>query len=137
MLPTGPALEHPAAPLLLQYATSGCPANVTDPFPLEALEAAIKRGAHPSARAPKAAAALLKETQEKVGQGYARLIPWEELKQNLPKNIRISPIAAIPHKSRDFRMILDLSYMFTIEGELWPSVNMSSHCWRYTLEQQV
>ena len=127
MLPTGPALEHPAAPLLLQYATSGCPATVTDPFPLEALEAAIKRGAHPSARAPKAAAALLKETQEKVGQGYARLIPWEELKQNLPKNIRISPIAAIPHKSRDFRMILDLSYMFTIEGELWPSVNMSSH----------
>ena len=102
MLPTGPALDHPAAPLLLQYATSGCPAPVTDPFPLSALEAAIARGAHPSATAPKAAAALRKEVQEKVAQGYARLIPWTDLRQNLPTNIRISPIAAIPHKSRDF-----------------------------------
>jgi len=127
MLPTGPALDHPAAPLLLQYANEGCPANVRDSFTLHELTAAIERGAHPSACKPAAAAALLKETTEKVAQGYARLIPWDDLKNNLPPNIRISPIAAIPHKSRAFRMILDLSYMFNIDGTPWPSVNMSSN----------
>jgi hypothetical protein len=126
MLPTGLALDHPAGALLQQYATTGCPATVSDPFTLNALEAAIHRGAHPSARSPAAIAALHKEVQEKVDQGFARLIPWDTLKQNLPTNIRISPIAAIPHKTRDFRMILDLSYMFTIDGTPWPSVNDSS-----------
>ena len=111
MFPTGPALDHPAAPLLQHYANHGCPANVSDPFPLPALEAAIKRGAHPSARTPATADALRKEVHEKVAQGYARLIPWEDLKKDLPKSIRISPIAAIPHKSRDYRMILNLSYI--------------------------
>jgi hypothetical protein len=126
MSPSGPALEHPAAPLLHQYATTGCPATVSNSFPLAVLEKAIQRGAHPSATTPQAAAALHREVQEKVAQGYARLIPWEDLKRNLPNNIRISPIAAIPHKSRDFRMILDLSYTFTIDGVAWPSVNESS-----------
>eukprot|EP00797_Seminavis_robusta_P014093 Sro2145_g316350.1 n/a (258) ;mRNA; f:5112-6003 len=93
---------------------------------MEALEAAIKRGAHPSAQAPEAATALRKEVEEKVAQGYARLIPWTELKKSLPSNIRISPIAAIPHKSRAYRMILDLSYMFTLDGIPWSSVNTAS-----------
>ena len=122
MMPSGIALDHPATPLLHQYATHGCPATVSH----QALEAAIKRGAHPSARSPAATAALCQEVQEKVTQGYARLIPWDTLKKNLPPNIRISPIAAIPHKTRDFRMILDLSYMFTIDGVPWPLVNEST-----------
>ncbi|CAB9522272.1 expressed unknown protein [Seminavis robusta] len=123
---SGPALQHPAASLLQEYADQGCPAPVQDPFTLDALEAAIKRGAHTSAQAPEAAAALKKEVTEKVAQGYARLIPWDELKKSLPPNIRISPIAAIPHKSRAFRMILDLSYMFTLDGIPWSSVNTAS-----------
>ena len=127
MMPSGIALDHPAAPLLEQYATTGCPATVSNPFTLEALEAAIRRGAHPSARSPAATAALHQEVQEKVAQGYARLIPWDTLKKQLPPNIRISPIAAIPHKTRDYRMILDLSYMFSIDGLPWPSVNDSTH----------
>ena len=127
MLPTGPALDHPAAPLLQTYAREGCPANVQEPFSLQELEAAIARGAHPSACEPEAAKALLAETKDKVAKGYARLIPWDDLKKSLPSNIRISPIAAIPHKSRAYRMILDLSYMFNIDGTLWPSVNMASN----------
>ena len=112
--------------MLQAYSKAGCPAHVQDSFTLDALEAAIRRGAHPSARSAKAAAALHLEVQEKVAQGYARLIPWEDLKKALPTNMRISPIAAIPHKSRDYRMILDLSYMFKIDGHEWPSVNDSS-----------
>ena len=127
MQPTGPALAHPAAPMLQRFAEEGCPGPITQSFGLEQLEHAIRRGAHPSARSYKARAALHLEVQEKVAQGYARLIPWEHLKKALPPSIRISPIAAIPHKTRDFRMILDLSYMFTIDGTPWQSVNEASN----------
>ena len=127
MQPTGPALRHPAAPLLQRYSEQGCPANIEPTYPLDLLEQAIKRGAHPSATTAAAAKALRLETEEKVRQGYARLIPWSELRDNLPANIRISPIAAIPHKSRDFRMILDLSFGFSREGTPWPSVNESTN----------
>jgi hypothetical protein len=98
LLPTGPALDHPAAPLLLQYATSGCPAPVKDSFPLSALEAAIARGAHPSATAPKAAAALQKEVQEKVAQGYARLIthPMDRLTAKSPHQHQDQPDCCNP-----------------------------------------
>ena len=127
MEPTGPALAHAFAPTLQQYADTGCPTSVSDSFNLSQLEEAIAYGAHLSARNPKAAAALHLEVQEKVKQGYARLIPWEHLKKALPPNMRISPIAAIPHKSRDYRMILDLSYMFTFDGTPWQSVNEASN----------
>ena len=65
-MPSGVALEHPATPLLKHYATNGCPANVSYPITLDALEVAINWGAHPSARSLAAIAALHKEVQEKV-----------------------------------------------------------------------
>ena len=42
---------------------------------------------------------------------------------NPPKNLKISPIAAIPHKSRDFRMILNMSYTFRFGDEVVEAVN--------------
>jgi len=47
---------------------------------------------------------------EKVAQGYARIVLWDKIKNNLPKKLKISPIAAMPHKSRLFHTILDLSF---------------------------
>jgi hypothetical protein len=99
MAPSGEALLHPAAPLLLEIATLGCKADVGEAWTMEMLEAAIKKGAHPSALQPDAAGQLWEETLEKVAQGYARLVTWAEIKNNPPKNLKISPIAAIPHKS--------------------------------------
>ena len=66
---------------------------------MEMLEAAIEKGSHPSAMEPEAAGQLRAETLEKVAQGYARLVTWAELKRNRPRNLKISPIMAIPHKS--------------------------------------
>ena len=72
-----------------------------------------RHGAHPSAETPKATAALRKKALEKVNQNFAKLIPWRKIRKQLlrglHKNTKVSPIAAIPHKSRLFRMILDLS----------------------------
>ena len=110
MAPAGPALDHPAASLLQHYATNGCPADCGDDWTLQQLEAAIERGAHPSAREPVAAEALYIETMEQVAQGFARLVLWDDLKKHLPANLKVSPIAAIPHKSRAYRKIVDLSF---------------------------
>ena len=49
MVPRGAALSHPAANLLLKYATKGCPADCGDDWTHEQMEAAIQRGPHPSA----------------------------------------------------------------------------------------
>ena len=123
MHPNGPALAHPAAPLLIDFAMEGPSVGIDLEHPLEVLTAAIHRGAHPSAAQLDAAMALRQETLEKVEQGFAQLIPWKKLLRHLPKKLKLSPIAAIPHKSRAYRMILDLSFAFEVNGVTWPSVN--------------
>ncbi len=66
-----------------------------------------KREFFPLARTPEAALELRTETLEKIQQGYARLVKWDNIKDNPPRNLKISPIAAIPHNSRKYHMILD------------------------------
>ena len=125
--PSGPALEHPAAPLLLELATVGCTVANSDEWTIEALEATIDTGAHPSALVPEAAQQLRDKTLEKVAQGFARLVAWANVKDRPPKTLKISPIAAIPHKSRGFRMILDLSWGITVGTNVQKSVNDGTH----------
>jgi hypothetical protein len=109
--------------MLLDFAHEGCPAETGPDWHLGLLDEAVRRGAHPSAQESVAAEALHKETMEKVTKGFARIIPWKELRKNLPAQLKVSPIAAIPHKSRLFRMILDLSFGFRYLEEVHPSVN--------------
>ena len=126
VLPRGPALEHPAAPLLMEYATNGCDAAIHTQWSMEMLEAAISRSAHPSALEPEPAVQLQTETLEKVDQGYAQLVAWDSIKHNPPPMLKISPIAAIPHKSWGYHMILNLSYGVTTGTICHPSVNEST-----------
>jgi hypothetical protein len=109
--------------MLLDFAHDGCPAETGTDWHLDLLDEAVRRGAHPSAKEGIAAEALHKETMDKVAQGFARLVPWKELRKNLPAKLKVSPIAAIPHKSRLFRMILDLSFGFRHLDVVHPSVN--------------
>ncbi len=41
---------------------------------------------------------------------------WDSIKRNPPSQLKISPIAAIPHKSRGFRSILDLSFSLRLKN---------------------
>ena len=113
MYPGRLAQRHPFGPTLKQYGTDGCPVHIMDKWGLAQLDAAVAYGAHPSAETPEATAALRAEALEKVEQGFAKLISWKHLRKLIlaghHKHTKISPIAAIPHKSRLFRMILDLS----------------------------
>jgi len=127
MAPSGEALNHPAADMLLEFATTGCPVDTGPKWSKDMLNAALKKGAHPSALDPIASAQLRAESLEKADQGFCRLVAWNDIAENPPQNLKISPIAAVPHKSRGFRMILDLSYGVSIEGERMPSVNEATN----------
>ena len=74
------------------------------------------RGAHRSALTILARKELSKETVEKVKNGFAKIVRYGDIKDRLPENLKISPVAMIPHKSRQFRCILDLSFCLKIDG---------------------
>ena len=126
MLPRHEVLTHPAGPDLLRYAVDGCPVDCGEQWSKQRIEAAIAKGAHASAEAPGAAEACRKEALERVADGSCRLVTWKDIENNIPPNLKVSPIAAVPHKSRIYRMILDLSYQIKVNGKKLKSVNETS-----------
>ena len=124
MYPRGRALHHPAAALLTEWATYGCPAYTGGEWSREQMQAAIDRGPHQSAMTPEALAHFKEEVEEKVRLGQARLVEWDTIKHDPPPQLKISPVAAIPHKSKAYRSILDLSFRLRLEdGGVIPAVN--------------
>ena len=64
------------------------------------------------------------EVADEVAKGQARVVLWDDIKHDHPKQLKISPVAAIPHKSRAYRSILDLSFALRLDdGGTVPSVN--------------
>ena len=57
MFPRNNVLQHPAAKMLLKWATQGCPLNCGSDWDLNRMEAAINKAAHPSAQSREAAKA--------------------------------------------------------------------------------
>ena len=74
-----------------------------------------------------AATLCCNEALKRVKDGCAKLIKWDNIKHNPPVNLKILPLAAIPHKSREFRMILDLSYNIKVNNTKLQSVNKTSN----------
>ena len=126
MWPRTHALHHEAAPMLLHYAKHGCPVDCGENWSLDHILKMLKRGPHQSAYAPGAIEQLRQETQDKIKQGYARIVKWKDIKDNLPPTLKISPMAMIPHKSKKYRCILDLSFQLRHNNILYPSVNTST-----------
>jgi hypothetical protein len=102
MEPTNYALNHDAAPLLNDYATNGCPVDCGPDWSREHIEALLHRGPHKSSTSKAAIKQLRDETRDKIKHGYARLVHWSEIKNDIPKKLKISPVAMIPHKSKKF-----------------------------------
>ena len=127
MWPRKYALEHDAKTLLSSYAEQGCPVDCGPTWTVEHIKLALLRGPHISAKQKIAAIQLQKETKEKIKHGYARTVQWKDIKDNVPPQLKISPIAMIPHKSRKFRAILDLSFSLYNKGAKHPSVNETTN----------
>jgi hypothetical protein len=73
---------------------------------------------------PKAIAHFKAESKEKVTAGQVQIVVWDDIKDNSPPQLKVSPIAAIPRKSKDFQSILDLSFRLRLRnGGFLDSVN--------------
>lgn len=123
MHPSAKARAHPAFPILYDYATKGCPVDCGPAWTPIHIRRALERGNHPSALEPEAVEALKQETQEKVNNKYARVVKWKDIKNNIPPTLKVSPVAMIPHKSKKYRTILDLSFNLRYERQKYESVN--------------
>ena len=110
MCPLGLAVHHPAYETLKRYATEGCPVKTGRNWTKEEINAAVMRGPHESALSEEAISHFAAEAKEKVASNQARLVCYKNFKGDFPTKMKVSPIAAIPHKSKSFRSILDLSF---------------------------
>ena len=128
MWPRTFARNHNATPLLDSYAEHGCPVDCGPNWSTEQIMEALQYGAHPTASLPEARQCLLDETAGKVQNGFARTVRWGDIKNNLPPNFKLSPVAMIPHKSRKYRCILDLSFQLKRKHNQTPfeSVNTAT-----------
>ncbi len=124
MAPRGLACAHPAGNLLHEWELYGCPTMTGREWTIDEIQAAVERGPHQSALADNAIEHFRHEVEEKVAAGQARVILWEDIQHNPPPHLKVSPVAAIPHKSKAFRTILDLSFRLHLtNGGVVPSVN--------------
>ena len=62
------------------------------------MQVAIVMGHHHSALLDEAIAHFRAKVEEKVRIGQAKLVAWDSLKDNPPPELKILPIAVIPHK---------------------------------------
>ena len=123
VFPRWRATRHPAAPMLKEYATRGCPVQTGEDWTAEQLQAAVEKGPHSSALEDNAIAQIQVEAREKVAQEFAKIYRWEDLKKDLPRALKLPPLVMIPHESRKYRAILDLSFQMIVSGQTLPSVN--------------
>ena len=120
------ATQHPAAKLLTILSEMGCPVDTGPDWSEEEILAALARGPHVSAKITEALQCLHIETEEKLKGGYVTKQRWGDIKHNYPKNLKLSPLAMIPHKSRKYRCILDLSFQLKLNGKKIDSVNQTT-----------
>lgn len=71
---------------------------------------AVQRGPHVSALTPEARKLVLEEVMYQIDAGFSEVVLWDDVKANMPANLKISPLAVIPQTNRRGRLILDLSF---------------------------
>ncbi|KAG7352982.1 hypothetical protein IV203_009030 [Nitzschia inconspicua] len=126
MFPRNIALRHPAAPTLLDWAINGCPTTCGPNWTLHQLNAYLTYGNHSSTHTPLATQAIQAETNEKVKAGICEAVPWSQIRLTNPPTLKVSPLAAIPHKTRRFRLIHDLSFSLPHSSGSFSPVNAFS-----------
>jgi hypothetical protein len=76
----------------------------------EAIDIAVERGPHPTAREADAIALVHEDIDYQVQAGFTEVVYWDEIKDSLPAHFKVSPVAVIPQTGRRGRIILDLSF---------------------------
>jgi hypothetical protein len=91
------------------------------------IEQLLLQGPHRSSTNKAAIKQLRDKTNTKLQHGYARIVKWSDIKRNIPPKLKISPVAMIPHKSKKFRCILDLTFKLFTKGKAFPFVNETTN----------
>ncbi len=108
-------MAHPTGDLLAKWSQLGCTTRTGKPWSKQVMWEAVAWGPHQSLLSPKALAHFTKESIEKVQAGQAKLFMWDDIKDNPPAQLKILPVAAIPHKLKAFHSILDLSFCLQLK----------------------
>jgi hypothetical protein len=85
-------MTHPAAEMLLDWATFGCPTKTGKPWSRSGLEEAIARGPHQSALSPKAIKHFALEIREKFQTKQAQVVEWDSIKEKPTAKLRSHPL---------------------------------------------
>jgi hypothetical protein len=110
MQPQPLADVHPFTPTLKEW-RHGIEVDCGPEWTWEVIKAAVARGPHPTACTHEAIALYEEDIEYQRQAGFCKVIPWEELKQLRPPNLKISPVAAVPQVSCCPCIILDLSFL--------------------------
>ena len=73
------------------------------------IEAAIARSPHQWALTTKALKLFEEDIMYQVEAGFAKVVLWGDIKHDLPSQLKVSPVAAMPQQNRRDMIILDLS----------------------------
>lgn len=111
------AERHPFGATLKEW-EQGVPVHCGPDWAREAIEEAVLRGPHVSAMTPEARALVLEDVLYQVEAGFSEIVLWDDIKDDLPSQLKVSPLAVIPQKDRRGRLILDLS--FGVRGSYGP-----------------
>ena len=103
------AERHPFGETLEEY-ERGVPVDCGDNWTKDSIYEAVKRGPHTSALTPEAIRLITEDVMYQVDAGFSRIVLWEDLKENMPPNLKVSPLAVVPQTGRRGRLILDLSF---------------------------
>jgi hypothetical protein len=103
------SMLHPFAGHLKDW-EKGVPVNCGQAWSREAIDTAVERGPHPTARDPESFKLVHEDLAYQVAAGLTEIVLWDDIKDNLPTTFKISPVAVIPQRNRRGRIILDLSF---------------------------
>jgi hypothetical protein len=109
MSPSACVNFHPFTETLREW-EEGVPVDCGDDWTLEHIDAAVAQGPHQSAMTPESLELIQEDIAYQVRAGYAEVVEWSWLRENLPAQLNISPLAVVPQANRRGRMILDLSF---------------------------
>ena len=92
------------------------------------MEQAIQWGPHKLALSDNVIVHFAEEVTEKVQLVQARIIEWDWIWHDPPPKLKISPIAADPHKSKLFQSILDLSFSLRLTHPIRKDQDVQAFC---------
>ena len=110
MEPSGPALHHPLGPVLSRWSRYGVEVNCGEQWDVDSIRTAVERGPHSSALTPDAMALIREDVEYQVASKFSEIVLWDDIKDDIPPSLKISPVAVVPQAGRRGRIILDLSF---------------------------